>query len=307
MRSKALAGATQGGADGRTSVDQLGTILTWMQERGSESFLFVTANDVTGLPPELLRKGRFDEIFFVDLPNEEEQPKIRQAALAANGRAQHAIGLGAGSARCEQFTGAEIAAIVPEAMFAAFADGGREITTEDLIAATKTVVPLVKTMGDKLVRLREFGETRARPASTKKGRFQCNRGSFGRVISRLQEPAALPVPPPTAPNGPAAGEKAPLAPGPLTKNRASPVFGRRDFGRLGEGPVQLVRVILGAEQAEFALRAYARNQRAALAARLAGRVRFLGVGDGPLRLPLGNQRAVNGRDAPEVDIAPGVG
>jgi len=99
---------------------------------------------VTGLPPELLRKGRFDEIFFVDLPNEEEQPKILQAALAANGRAQHAIGLGAGSARCEQFTGAEIAAIVPEAMFVAFADGGREITTEDLIAATKTVVPLVK-------------------------------------------------------------------------------------------------------------------------------------------------------------------
>jgi len=168
MRSKALAGATQGGADGRTSVDQLGTILTWIQERGGESFLFVTANDVTGLPPELLRKGRFDEIFFVDLPNEEEQPKILQAALAANGRAQHAIDLGAGSARCEQFTGAEIAAIVPEAMFAAFADGGREITTEDLIAATKTVVPLVKTMGDKLVRLREFGETRARPASTKK-------------------------------------------------------------------------------------------------------------------------------------------
>ena len=90
-----MAGATQSGADGRTSVDQLGTILTWMQERGGESFLFVTANDVTGLPPELLRKGRFDEIFFVDLPNEEEQPKILQAALAANGRAQHAIDLGA--------------------------------------------------------------------------------------------------------------------------------------------------------------------------------------------------------------------
>jgi len=61
-------------------------------------------------------------------------------------------------------------------MFAAFADGGREITTEDLIAATKTVVPLVKTMGDKLVRLREFGETRARPASTKKAVSAGNRG-----------------------------------------------------------------------------------------------------------------------------------
>src|SRR5262249_23838217 len=92
MRSKALAGATQGGADGRTSVDQLGTILTWMQERGGESFLFVTANDVTGLP-ELLRKGRFDEIFFVDLPNEEEQPKILQAALTAHGRKEHNIDL----------------------------------------------------------------------------------------------------------------------------------------------------------------------------------------------------------------------
>src|SRR5262250_557074 len=167
MRSKALAGATQGGADGRTSVDQLGTILTWMQERGGESFLFVTANDVTGLP-ELLRKGRFDEIFFVDLPNDQEKPAILQAALTAHGRKEHKIDLEAVCASCIQFNGAEIAAIVPEAMFAAFADGGQEITTEDLIEATKTVVPLVKTMGDKLVRLREFGETRARPASTKK-------------------------------------------------------------------------------------------------------------------------------------------
>src|SRR5262249_21489504 len=168
MRSKALAGATQGGADGRTSVDQLGTILTWMQERGGESFLFVTANDVTGLPPELLRKGRFDEIFFVDLPNDQEKPAILQAALTAHGRKEHNIDLEAVCASCINFNGAEIAAIVPEAMFAAFADGGREITTEDLIAATKTVVPLVKTMSDKLVRFREFGETRARPVSTKK-------------------------------------------------------------------------------------------------------------------------------------------
>ena len=165
---KMLAGATDGGADGGTSKDQLGTLLTWMQERAGESFLFVTSNDVTGLPPELLRKGRFDEIFFVDLPNDQEKPAILQAALTAHGRKEHNIDLEAVCASCIQFNGAEIAAIVPEAMFAAFADGGREITTEDLIAATKTVVPLVKTMGDKLVRLREFGETRARPASTKK-------------------------------------------------------------------------------------------------------------------------------------------
>src|SRR5262249_38753343 len=78
-------------------------------------------------------------------------------------------------------------------MFAAFADGGREITTEDLIAATMTLVPLVKTMGDKLTELRKFGEARARPASTKKSRFQCNMGFFGRAISGLQKAAALPL------------------------------------------------------------------------------------------------------------------
>src|SRR5262249_56034270 len=95
---KMLAGATDGGADGGTSKDQLGTLLTWMQERAGESFLFVMSNDVTGLPPELLRKGRFDDIFFVDLPNDQEKPAILQAALTAHGRTEHNIHLAAISA-----------------------------------------------------------------------------------------------------------------------------------------------------------------------------------------------------------------
>ena len=72
---KALAGATQGAADGGVSSDALGAILSWMQERAGEAFVIATANDVSALPPELLRKGRFDELWFVDLPTHTERER----------------------------------------------------------------------------------------------------------------------------------------------------------------------------------------------------------------------------------------
>lgn len=162
---KALQGATSGSADGGVSSDALGTILSWMQERTGEAFVIATANDVDSLPPELLRKGRFDEVFFVDLPNANERKAVLSAALTANGRKEVKINLDAVSAACKDFTGSEIAAIVPEALFLAFNEDAREITTDDLIATAANVVPLAETAKDKIVKLREWAKTKARPAT----------------------------------------------------------------------------------------------------------------------------------------------
>ena len=161
---KALQGATSGSSDGGVSSDALGAILSWMQERAGEAFVIATANDVTQLPPEFLRKGRFDEVWWVDLPNEEERVMVLGAALRAHGRDPD-VDYAKVAAACDRFTGAEIAAIVPDAMFEAFSDNGREIKTSDLIAAAKTVVPLAKTAAEKIDGMRKWAEGRARFAS----------------------------------------------------------------------------------------------------------------------------------------------
>jgi hypothetical protein len=163
---KSLAGATQGAADGGVSADALGAILSWMQERAGEAFIIATSNDVSALPPELIRKGRFDELWWVDLPNAGERHEILLTALRAHGRAKLEINLKHVVEATVDFTGAEIAALVPEALFAAFADGEREITAHDILAATATVTPLAKTMGDRIDSLRQWANGRARPATT---------------------------------------------------------------------------------------------------------------------------------------------
>ena len=164
---KALAGATGGGADGGVSMDALGTVLNWMQERAGEAFVIATANDVTSLPPELMRKGRFDEIWWVDLPTMTEREQIIVAALKAHGRKPTDDLWAHDIARAtETFTGSEIASLVPDALYTAFADGARPITVQDLLDATKTVVPMAKTSAEKIARLREWSVGRARTATT---------------------------------------------------------------------------------------------------------------------------------------------
>jgi SpoVK/Ycf46/Vps4 family AAA+-type ATPase len=162
---KALQGATSGSSDGGVSSDALGVLLTWMQERDSEAFIIATANDTSSLPPELMRKGRFDEFFFVDLPNDEEREGVLLAALASHGRAKVGIDLAAVAEACVNFTGAEIASIVPEAMFAAFSDDGREIITADLVKVAKGVVPLAETAKEKIAAMRNWAVGRAKSAS----------------------------------------------------------------------------------------------------------------------------------------------
>lgn len=164
---KALQGATSGSADGGVSSDALGSILSWMQERQGEAFVIATANDVAGLPPELLRKGRFDEVWFVDLPNETERAAIlRTALLSSGGRKISDLDAEEIAIKCDGFTGSEIAALVPDALYTAFDDGAREVRKGDLLKAAKTVVPLSKTAEEKIAKLRDWAKSRARPATS---------------------------------------------------------------------------------------------------------------------------------------------
>lgn len=164
---KALAGAVQGGADGGVSTDALGAILSWMQERQGEAFVIATANDVSALPPELLRKGRFDELWFVDLPTPSERTAILRATLKAHGREESAnLDLELIEGSTQGFTGAELAALVPDALYTGFADGARAITHDDIKAAARSIVPLSETAKEKIDALRAWAKTKARPAST---------------------------------------------------------------------------------------------------------------------------------------------
>lgn len=163
---KALAGSTGPQGDGGVSSDALGTILSWLQEKSGSVFVVATANQVESLPPELLRKGRFDELFFVDLPTATEREAIVLATLRQYDRESDALDMDALVRATDGFTGAEIAALVPEAMFAAFNDGERNITTEDLLEAAGNVVPLSKTASEKIEGLRKWAKGRARFASS---------------------------------------------------------------------------------------------------------------------------------------------
>jgi len=162
---KALQGATSGSADGGVSSDAMGAVLTWMQERKSDAFVIMTANDVSALPPEFLRKGRFDELWWIDLPNQTERVEVLKASLRKHGRDKTDIDHVNVARACESFTGSEIDAIVPDALYAAFNDGARDISTDDLIAAAKTVVPLSKTAEKKIEAMRKEAQGRFRFAS----------------------------------------------------------------------------------------------------------------------------------------------
>jgi SpoVK/Ycf46/Vps4 family AAA+-type ATPase len=178
---KALQGATSGSADGGVSSDALGTILTWMQERKGGAFIIATSNDVTALPPEFYRAGRFDGLWFVDLPNDLEREAVCRAALAEYGRKGLKIDTKAVSEATRDFTGSEIASLVPEAMFTAFVDGERQPTTKDLLAAAKKIVPLSETAKPKIAALRAWAKDKARPA-TRELQEVAGRVTVGRAL-----------------------------------------------------------------------------------------------------------------------------
>jgi len=163
---KAMQGGTSdGAADGGVSSDALGVMLTWLQDKQGGAFVFATCNDASKLPPELLRKGRFDDIWFVDLPNSTEREQIILTAMKSHGRTE-TIDAAKVVAATENFSGVEVATLVESALFAGFADGERPITTEDLVAATKRVVTLYKTKTEEIDKLRLWAKNAARPSST---------------------------------------------------------------------------------------------------------------------------------------------
>jgi SpoVK/Ycf46/Vps4 family AAA+-type ATPase len=163
---KALGGATQGAADGGVSADALGAILLWLQERTVPVVVVATANNVDALPPELMRKGRFDEMFFVDLPQPVERAAILRTTMKSFGRDPDTINAAKIAMATNGFSGAEIAALVPEALFTGFADGARPITTGDLLDAANAVVPMSKSQSERITKLRQWAAGRCRSASS---------------------------------------------------------------------------------------------------------------------------------------------
>lgn len=151
-------------SDGGTSQRVLGTVLTWMAEKTSAVFVVATANGVDKLPAELLRKGRFDEIFLLDLPSSEERRAILNLQLRRR-RPENTIALEVLVDRTVGFSGAELEQTVIEAMHLAFAEQ-REFGEADLIAAASQVVPLSRTAREQLEALQAWASGgRARPAS----------------------------------------------------------------------------------------------------------------------------------------------
>jgi hypothetical protein len=153
-----------GGSDGGTSSRVFGSFLSWMQEKRGAVFVVATANDVSRLPPEFLRKGRFDEIFFVDLPDATERRQIWDIVIARHGRDPSGLDTAALSLACGQFTGAEIEAAFIDALHEAYA-GGREPGSDEILAAIARTVPLAQLMDAQITSLRQWAKGRARDAA----------------------------------------------------------------------------------------------------------------------------------------------
>jgi SpoVK/Ycf46/Vps4 family AAA+-type ATPase len=141
-----------------------------MQEKTAPVFVVATANEVRALPPELLRKGRFDEIFFVDLPDVHERLQILGIHLRLRKRDPHAYDLTVIAEETERFSGAELEEVVVSGLFNAFSEH-RELTFEDLLDAARDTVPLAVTMDDRIKSIREWARPRARRASTDRRRI----------------------------------------------------------------------------------------------------------------------------------------
>ncbi len=162
---KAFAGSQSSGAsDGGTTARVFGTFLTWLSEKKAPVFVVATANDISQLPPELLRKGRLDEIFFVDLPRPEERMEVFRIHLDKRGRDAVQFDLTRLALASEKFSGAEIEEAINSALYDAFS-ARQELSTEQILNAVTQTVPLARTMDEQISTLREWAEGRARNAS----------------------------------------------------------------------------------------------------------------------------------------------
>lgn len=160
---KGLAGGVSGSSDGGTAARVFGTFLTWMQEKASTVFVVATANRIDALPPELLRRGRFDEIFFMDLPQPQARKEIVEIHLKQRNRTVEAFDVDRIVSCTEGFSGAEIEHVIVEGLFNAY-HHKRELDTNDIIGAAGETIPLSITYAEELRGIREWAKSRARPA-----------------------------------------------------------------------------------------------------------------------------------------------
>jgi len=164
-REKGLAGSASSHlSDAGTTARVFGSFLTWMQEKTAAVFVVATANDISILPPEILRKGRFDEIFFIDLPNHDERAEIFAIHLARRGRNPLSFDLDLLAEKSEGFSGAEIEQAVISGLYDAF-EAGQELRNEELVKNLTASIPLSRTMETQVSALRNWARAHARPAS----------------------------------------------------------------------------------------------------------------------------------------------
>lgn len=152
---KGLAGlASSGSTDSGVTARVFGTLLTWMAERKSPVFIVATCNDINSLPAEMIRKGRFDEIWFANLPTQTERAAIFEIHLKKRGRDPKKFNIGKLAMLADEFSGAEIEEAIKSAMFDAF-DNDKEVTTEHVIRAVETSPPLAQTAPEKIQKVRD--------------------------------------------------------------------------------------------------------------------------------------------------------
>ena len=162
-------GADSASADAGVSSRLLASFLSWMQDRKAPVFVAATCNNVTALPPELIRKGRFDELFFVDLPSQADRRQIFSIQLAKRKRNPDEFDLGRVAAAAEGYSGAEINAAVQTALYAAYSQK-KQLSTQLLVEALGQTVPLSTTRAEEIQALRDWAGARAVPASTQEAR-----------------------------------------------------------------------------------------------------------------------------------------
>ena len=162
-------GLSTGGGDAGTSMRVFSSILTWMQEKTKPVFVVATANNIAMLPPELLRRGRFDEIFFLDLPTLDERRDIFGVHIRKRKRPLQGYDLDRLAQASEGYVGAEIEQAVIDAMYIAYSDKevpGRDFTTDDVLQALKRQVPMSQSQREAVGALRQWlSEGRAQSAS----------------------------------------------------------------------------------------------------------------------------------------------
>jgi len=182
-------------SDAGTTARVVGTLLTWMQEKKEPVFVVATANRIDMLPPELLRKGRFDEIFFVDLPTQRARVEILDIHLKKKQLRPGDFELDKLAAVSAGYSGAELEEAIREGMFEAFADG-KSLTTEHVQAALRATFPLSQTMRETIEQLRTWASVRARLATSEKPEPLPPAASRGGEVPRLAQESRNPFIPP---------------------------------------------------------------------------------------------------------------